>query len=364
MSHPSVPDHRSDPDPDLDPGLDLGSLASLHDRPVPVTVVAGRWGTGKSGVVDRLVDALGDDAVVLCDGLLPHDHPGIEVVPVETEVLHATRGCPCCAVRTDLVEAMDDLLARPRRPGHVVIEAVGGSDLALIAQTFLRTPRLASRARVRALVTVVDGHAAGTALHQHPTGALEGLDLDAVAMADLVIVNRLDRLVPALEQQTAWQLWSLTGNGQLHVDHGNHGIPGDGDGTDPLPRRILGLPGLDLRRVPDSLSGCPTERLIDDDADRPLRRVAIDVAGHLDRAALDDWLGELQATAGGHLLRWRARFAVDGIDTSWLGQGVRSSTEVDDGPRFDGPPSTRVDLIGRVPPAAELEAGLVAARAG
>lgn len=347
MSHPSVPDLRPDPH------------GPSHDAPVPVTVVAGRWGTGKSGVVDRLVGALDDDTVVLCDGLAPHDHPDVEVVPVETEVLHATRDCPCCAVRTDLVEAMDDLLARPHRPGHVVIEAVGGSDLALIAQTFLRTSRLAARARVRALVTVVDGHAAGTALHQHPTGALEGLDLDAVAMADLVVVNRLDRLVPALEQQTAWQLWGLTGSGQLHVDHGHSTA---GDERDPLPRRILDLPGLDLRRVPASLPGCPTERLIADDADRPLRRVSLDVPGRLDRAALDDWLGELQAGAGGHLLRWRARFAVDGLDESWIAQGVRSSTEVDDGPRFDGPPTTRVDLIGRVPPAAELEAGLVAAR--
>lgn len=331
------------------------STVPVSTTPIPVTVVAGRWGTGKSGVVDRLVTALPPDTVVLCDGLRPHDHPEVEVVPVETEVLHATKDCPCCAVRTDLIEAMDDLLARRTHPGHVVIEAVGGSDLAMIAQTFLRTNRLVTQARIGALVTVVDGHAAGTALHHHPTGAIEGLDLDAVAMADLVVVNRLDRLVPTVEQQTAWQLWSLSGSGQVHVDQPRRQ-------ADPLPRRILDLPGFDLRRVPTSLLGRPAERTLDI-ADRPLRRVVADVAGRLDRVALDDWLGRLQAGAGGNLLRWRARFAIDGQERSWVGHGVRSSTEVDDGPAFDGPPSTRVDLIGRIPPVADIEAGLTAALA-
>lgn len=322
---------------------------------LPVTFVAGRWGAGKSDVIDRLVPTLPPRSVLLCDGFSEHRHvladaTEVEVLPIEPELLHATRGCPCCAVRTDLVEAIGDLLDRRDPPPHVVVEVVGGSDLAAVAQTFLRTARLRRHARIAGLVTVVDGHAAGTALATHPTGALEGLDLDAVAMADLVVVNRLDRLLPVAEQQTAWMLWSLAGRRQVHLD-----LPRRRD--DPLPRRIRELTGFDL----DDRAAAATPRFVDeviDHADRPLRRLAVHVDGPLDRALLDDWIGDLHRRASHDLLRWRGRFVIAGSDRTWLGHGVRTSVEVADGPPPTGLGTSTVELIGRVPDAAEVLAGL------
>jgi G3E family GTPase len=321
--------------------------------PIPITVIAGRPGAGKTDVVDRLIPSLPVGSVLLCDGFTEHRHPGVEVVPIEAEVLHATDGCPCCGVRTDLVEAIDDLLIRRVRPPHVVIEAVAGSDLAMIAQTFLRTSRLRASARVAGLVAVVDGHAAGTALPAHPTAALEGLDLDAVAMADLVVVNRLDRLLPVKEQQAAWTLWSMCGARQVQVDHRR-------TGPDPLPQRILGLAGFDLERQSSALRTRPEDQVIDR-AERPLRRVTLTVDGLLDRQRLDDWIGHVQNAGGKHLLRWRARFALADERRVWLGQGVRTSVEVDDGGRVTARPGSIVELIGRLPPADELGTGLLAA---
>jgi G3E family GTPase len=322
---------------------------------VPVTVVAGRWGAGKSGVIDRLMGDVPQGSVLLCDGFAAHHHEGAEVVAVEHEVLHASVGCPCCAVRTDLVEAMGDLLDRRRTPPHVVIEAVAGSDLAVIAQTFLRTARLREEAAVQALVTVVDGHALGTALGDHPHGGLEGIDLDAVAMSDLVVVNRLDRLVPATEQRAAWTVWSLAGSGQMHVD-------GTTRRADALARRILELPGFDLARGDGPRPSPRAERVLADDPHLPLRKVTITVEGALDRARLDDWIGDLHARCGNHLLRWRASFAVAGRSRVWRGQGVRTSVDVDDGPDRAGRATSWLQLVGRVPPAAELEAELQAVR--
>lgn len=323
---------------------------------IPVTVVAGRWGAGKSGVVDRLMADLPTGSVLLCDGFAAHHHGEHDVVPVESEVLHATRDCPCCAVRTDLVEAMDDVLDRRRRPPHVVIEAVAGSDLAMIAQTFLRTARLRQDAVIQALVTVVDGHAVGTALPTHAQGGLGGLDLDAVAMSDLVVVNRLHRLVPATEQRTAWSIWNLCASGQLHVD-------ATSTRADTLAHRILALPGFDLTRPDDLPEPTVPTSVLADDPDRPLRKVSVTVQGELDRDGLDAWLGDLHGRCGNHLLRWRARFAIAGQPRLWCGQGVRTSVEVDDGPRRSGAPTSRLQLVGRIPPAAEIENALRAVRA-
>lgn len=327
---------------------------------IPVTVVGGRWGSGKSAVVDRLLPALPDGAALLCDGRSDHHHdgagPGPRVVHVEAEVLQGTKGCDCCAVRTDLSEALDDLLDRRVRPTHVVIEAVGGSDLAVIAQTFLRTPRLRHSMRIAGLVTVLDGHAAGTALPAHPTGGLDGLELDAVAMADLVVVNRLDRLVPVTEQRTAWTLWSMCGSGRVHIDDARHD-------TDPLPARILGLPGFDLHRQAAELSGrCRDQVISASSEEHPLRRVSLVMDGLLDQGGLERWIDEVQDRSADHLLRWRGRFAVAGHRRRWLAHGIRTSVELDDGEPLGNSSTSAIELIGRLPPSTELQEGLLAAR--
>lgn len=321
---------------------------------VPITVVGGRWGAGKTGVVDRLADHLGPGVVTLCDAHHDHGHPdhrhrGVEVIPIEEELLAEQRGSATCVVRGDLLEAVGDLIDRRTPPRHVVIEAVGGADLALIAQTLLRTSALRDRTRLAGLVAVVDGHAAGTALVATGALGLDDEDLDALAIADLVVINRLDRLVPAVESRTAWDLWGTSGARQTHLDRG----PGD---RGALAERILGLAGFDPVRASAALPQRSHDHVLVS-GPTPRRSVLLEVDGRLDRRRLDDWIGDVQARSGRGLLRWRARFAVRGRRRCWVGVGARTSTLVDDGPEVRAPRSS-VHLVGYLPPTAELLDGL------
>lgn len=319
---------------------------SLEQETTPVTVIAGAWGAGKSSVIDRLLDTVGQSPAVICTGF-GHDHGAVATIHCEQELLHLTNGCACCAVRTDLVEALDDLLDQRDPPSHVLIEASAGSDLATIAQTFLRTPSLRRSTSLRGLVTVVDGLAVGTTLRATSTIELTDGDANALAMSDLVVVNRLESLVPSLEQQTAWELWSRTASRQIQIDHPHPGL-------DPLPRRILDAVGFDPTRQAIRLQGRSNDDLGGPANDRPLRHLRLRTPGELDRERLDDWIGSLQSTMGAGLLRWTGRFAVAGNPTGWLAQGVRTSVLVDDAPPSAGPPESVVDVIGRISPGLDL----------
>lgn len=319
---------------------------TFRRRRLPVTIVAGRWGAGKSQVIDRMIDAVGPRPAVIC-GDFGHDHGDIETIPSEEELLHATRGCDCCAIRSDLAEVIGDLLDRRTAPSHILVEASGGSDLATISQTFLKDPTLRRHTLIRGIVTVVDGLALGTSIRTTSTTGFDDREHDGLALSDLAVINRLDQLVPAVEQQTVWHLWSQVGSGQLQIDarRGGH---------DPLPGRILDAPGFDIARQAARLRNRTTDATLDATGERPLRRIRIEQPGELDQTRLDDWIGELQSTLGAGLLRWTARFAVKGQHADWLAQGVRTSTLVDDAPPRRRPATSTIELIGRADPSFDL----------
>ncbi len=82
---------------------------------VPVTVVTGEFGSGKSILVRQLLalsQAKGEEVAVVSASL----HPSFPAVPVvisaDEEVLERSAGCPCCAVRHDLVRLLRNLGGR------------------------------------------------------------------------------------------------------------------------------------------------------------------------------------------------------------------------------------------------------------
>jgi G3E family GTPase len=77
-------------------------------------------------------------------------------------------------------------------PEHIVIEASGVSDPAAVALALAMRPSLATRTAIDAIVTVVDAE-------EFPRleGDAAALAVDQVAAADLIVINKTDRVDPA-----------------------------------------------------------------------------------------------------------------------------------------------------------------------
>jgi G3E family GTPase len=160
--------------------------------PVPVNVLTGFLGSGKTSLLRRLLQSplLADAAVLINEfGEVGLDHWLLERLDDETVLLES--GCVCCTIRTDLRDALLDLHERRARGQlppfrRVVIETTGLADPAPIVQTIRGEPRLRYHYVLGNIVTVVDSVNGPATLRDFPEAAHQ------VAVADRLVVTKLD----------------------------------------------------------------------------------------------------------------------------------------------------------------------------
>ena len=170
--------------------------------PTPITILTGFLGAGKTTLLNRILHAdHGLRVAVLVNdfGAINIDAQLVVGVEGDGSTITLSNGCICCTLRDDLLTETLRLLARPESPEYILIEASGVSDPAGIALTFLQ-PELRDVVRLDSIITVVDAENILTL-----TGPNEVLAIDQIAVADLVILNKID-LVDAisLEKVRNW----------------------------------------------------------------------------------------------------------------------------------------------------------------
>ncbi len=170
-------------------------------EPIPLTVLTGFLGAGKTSLLNRLVvdPALAETAVIVNEfGEIGLDH--LLVRPIREGVVLLQSGCLCCTLRGDLVEALEQLL-RDLDNGRavfrrVILETTGLADPAPVLQTAMADRYLVMRYRLDGVITVVDAVNGAATLDQH----LESVK--QVAVADRIVLSKTD-LLPDRERGKA-----------------------------------------------------------------------------------------------------------------------------------------------------------------
>jgi G3E family GTPase len=159
---------------------------------LPVTVISGYLGAGKTTLVNHLLrNPGGRRLMVLVNdfGELAIDADLIEIE--EADMLTLANGCVCCSMGGDFYNALVQVLDMERRPDHLVIEASGVAKPARIANI----ARAESDLLLDGVVTLVDAENFGFQLADH---LVADSVTDQVAAADLILVNKADLVSPEL----------------------------------------------------------------------------------------------------------------------------------------------------------------------
>lgn len=193
--------------------MGVGTLVRVSRR-IPVLVVAGFLGAGKTTMLNQLLrDRNARIGVVVNDfGAVNID--AMLVAGQVDAMVSLGNGCVCCAVDVSELDELFDKLAHPKqRIDVIVVEASGLAEprnlIRMIAQS--DNPRI----RYGGLVEVVDAEHFPQSRVQHPELASH------LRMADLVVLNKADRVEAEALEALRTEISELVG--QVPVYPTSHG---------------------------------------------------------------------------------------------------------------------------------------------
>ncbi len=183
---------------------------------IPVTVITGFLGAGKTTLIRHLMSNAGGRRIALVInefGDVGMDRDILSACGIQgcgdDDIVELANGCLCCTVADEFLPTMEALIHRAEPPDHIIIETSGLALPKPLVQAFA-WPEIRSRLTVDGVVAVIDGPAVAAGLfaedpaavqalraadaavdHENP---LEEVYTDQLLCADMVLVNKADLL--------------------------------------------------------------------------------------------------------------------------------------------------------------------------
>lgn len=159
----------------------------MPDTQTPVTVLTGYLGAGKTTLLNRILsENHGKKYAVVVNEFGEINIDNDLIVESDEEVYEMNNGCVCCTVRGDLIRVVEGLMKRPDGFDGILVETTGLADPAPVAQTFFMDDEVRSKAKLDAVVTVVDAKHLAARLDDSTEAA------EQIGFADVILLNKTD----------------------------------------------------------------------------------------------------------------------------------------------------------------------------
>ena len=293
-----------------------------HADPIPVTLLTGFLGSGKTTVLNHLVRTLPRTAILMNEfGEVALDHQLLQ--KMEGPMALLSGGCVCCTISGSLSPTLKNLWMA-RQKGDIppferaVIETTGVADPVPVLDTLLHDPWLRARFRLDGVVTTVDALFAMGQLDEHAEAVKQ------VAVADTLLLTKTDLAPPEQTAALRERLAALNPAAAIvPVVHGE---------VDPAAIQNLGLWNAETKSLevarwlkaqryrPASagpLGGKPAPH------DARIAAFSVVLDAPLDRWGLQSALSMLTAFRAEHLLRFKAIVNLAGEDKPVVLHGVQ-----------------------------------------
>jgi len=313
-------------------------------QPIPVTIVTGFLGAGKSTLVEAWLTELSRErtAVIVneagevgIDGALLSAHV--------SRVREITGGCVCCATQAELARALSELSDEMPTPTRILVETSGDASPAGVIRAMTRG-RAKARLRLDGVVTVVDATRIERAL------AFD-LAVEQLGFADVVVLSHIDRCAD-VDLTTVQSRVESYAPGAVVVHARNGRVEGERKTGSSALEAILNEREGVLRLLPVAARS---------ETHRPIDAVSLSVDGPLDEDRFGAWVEEALGSVEARILRVKGILAMTGVPNRVILQGVGEAIEVSLGaPWGDASRTSRLVVLGLGMDADALERGFAA----
>lgn len=309
------------------------------DLRIPVTVITGFLGAGKSTLVDRwLRERPRESTVVIVNEQGAVGIDGDLLADRVARIREITGGCVCCQAQAELDATLAEFATTSPRPQRILVETSGAASPAGVIRA-LTWGSARDALRLDGVVAVLDAARLDAVIEFD-------LTIEQLGFADVVVLSHADACERAALDHACARAKTHAPAAVFARGH---------NGTLENEQRLLDL--LDAR----------TEHLHDlPDISQHHTHHGIDavslVADHpLDEERFGDWVEHALGSVQARVLRVKGILAIEGVDERVIVQGVGESVEVTLGlPWRDAEPRCRLVVLGLQLDAAALRAGFEA----
>ncbi|POY35512.1 GTP-binding protein [Solitalea longa] len=155
--------------------------------PIPVTVLTGFLGAGKTSVLNQLIKQNRDKRLVVLENEFGDISIDSELVfKGDNELFEISSGCICCSMNGEFNETLAKLVQEFPVFDHLVVESTGIADPSAIAAAFVGDHIIQAHFKLNAVICLVDAQNLQEQLTEREEVTKQ------IAFSDVVVVNKVD----------------------------------------------------------------------------------------------------------------------------------------------------------------------------
>jgi G3E family GTPase len=275
-------------------------------REIPVTIVTGFLGSGKTTLVNRiLTERHGQRIAVILNEIGEVNLDFEFVLQADEDLKVMNNGCLCCTVRDDLSRICLELVERGLPFDAMLIETTGLADPSPVAQTFILDERINQHYYLDGVVTIVDAkHIEKNLFEAKETQ-------EQIGFADRIVLNKWDLLSNDERMRLKERVTAMNSQAKIY----------ESVQCDVPIHDLFGIEAFDLNsrlEITPALGKAFHEHTHDDDVES----VYLEVTTPLSLPRFQHFMSLAVEELGGQLLRYKGVVNVDGEDHRYLFQGV------------------------------------------
>jgi G3E family GTPase len=155
---------------------------------IPVTLITGFLGAGKTSLLNQLISSYPDKKFAIIENEFGAINIDSELVAnVQSEgIFELSNGCICCSLNNELYLVLQNLIQSNHPFNHLLIETTGIADPASILASFIMDPFIKKEFKLDSVICLVDAENGQHLLEN------ENILTKQIAVADQIILTKAD----------------------------------------------------------------------------------------------------------------------------------------------------------------------------